>query len=236
MKIVKEIGKLTQLRRLGITKLRSEDGKDLCSSIAKLTNLRSLLIFSFEEGEKLDLDYSVSLPFLRFLSLKGCIEKVPEWISSLNGLTSIYLSWSRLREDPLNSLQDLPNLARLLIHGAYVDGLRFKAQGFQKLKILSLEELRCLKWVIVVTGSMPGLQGWSMRDCKLVTELPQGIQHLLHLQYLDFCSMGDEFVERAVEDKRNEIGVNSRLAHVPNVRFFNGILDDGSWRLASPYL
>ncbi|KAL8506646.1 hypothetical protein ACS0TY_017513 [Phlomoides rotata] len=228
MKIVKEIGELTQLRRLGIRKLRSGDGKDLCSSIAKLTNLRSLLIHSFEEGEKLDLDYSVSLPFLRCLYLKGCIEKVPEWISSLNGLTFISLSWSRLREDPLNSLQDLPNLARLHIHDAYVDGLRFKAQGFQKLKDLRVEELRCLKWVIVETGSMPGLQGWAMRDCKLVTELPQGIQHLLHLQRLNFCSMGDEFVESAVKDKRNEIGVNSRLAHVPNVRFFYELYD-GSW-------
>ncbi|KAL8511051.1 hypothetical protein ACS0TY_017755 [Phlomoides rotata] len=211
MKIVKEIGKLTQLRRLQITKLRSEDGKELCSSIVKLTNLRSLLIHSFEEGEKLDLDYSVSLPFLRCLTLQGCIEKVPEWISSLNGLTSICLSWSRLREDPLNSLQDLPNLARLIIHGAYVDGLRFNAQGFQKLKELLLDELRCLKWVIVETGSMPGLQDWDMSDCKLVTELPQGIQHLLHLQSFNICNMGNQFVERAVEDKKNEIGILSTI-------------------------
>ncbi|KAL8509917.1 hypothetical protein ACS0TY_016945 [Phlomoides rotata] len=70
MKIVREIGKLTQLRRLGITKLRSEGGKDLCSSIAKLTNLRSLTVCSVEDVEKLELDYSISLPFLRRLELK----------------------------------------------------------------------------------------------------------------------------------------------------------------------
>ncbi|XP_073155802.1 disease resistance protein RPM1-like [Henckelia pumila] len=47
IKIVREIGKLTQLPRLGITKLRREDGKDLCSSLGKLTKLRTLLFIFF---------------------------------------------------------------------------------------------------------------------------------------------------------------------------------------------
>ncbi|GFP96446.1 disease resistance protein rpm1 [Phtheirospermum japonicum] len=86
VKIVKEIGKLTQLRRLGIAKLRKADGMELCSSIAKLTNLRSLYISAAEEGEMLDLDYhssssSLNLAFLRTLNLRGCLEKVPEWVS-----------------------------------------------------------------------------------------------------------------------------------------------------------
>ncbi|XP_073152656.1 disease resistance protein PIK6-NP-like [Henckelia pumila] len=49
IKIVREIGKLTQLRKLGITKLRREDGKDLCSSLGKLTKLRTLYIYSIED-------------------------------------------------------------------------------------------------------------------------------------------------------------------------------------------
>ncbi|KAK6142524.1 hypothetical protein DH2020_022872 [Rehmannia glutinosa] len=137
IKMVREIGKLTQLRRLGIAKLRRSDGMELCSSIAKLTNLRSLSICSIEEGEMLDLDYSMSsasLPFLRTFELCGFLEKVPQWLPSLSGLTVLLLKWSKLREDPLNCLEDLPNLARLVIHGSYVEGLNFKAHGFQKLK------------------------------------------------------------------------------------------------------
>ncbi|CDP12952.1 unnamed protein product [Coffea canephora] len=40
--IVKEIGKLTQLRVLYITQLRREDGKELCSSLVNLTSLQEL--------------------------------------------------------------------------------------------------------------------------------------------------------------------------------------------------
>ncbi|KAI3465707.1 hypothetical protein Pfo_022370 [Paulownia fortunei] len=229
IKTVREIGKLTQLRRLGIAKLRRADGMDLCSSIAKLTNLRSLSIWSAEEGEMLDLDYSLSstsLPFLRRLDLGGCLEKVPQWVPSLDGLTTLYITWSRLREDPLNYLQDLPNLAHLGIHDAYVEGLRFKAQGFQKLKELWVGELRCLKWLIVEKGSMPFLEEWIMKDCKLLTELPEGIEHLTNLQVVELGNMANEFMDKVADQKRKE-GDNWRLARVPNFSFFDVI--DGIW-------
>ncbi|KAL8509914.1 hypothetical protein ACS0TY_016943 [Phlomoides rotata] len=228
IKIVSEVGKLTQLRRLGIAKLRSGDGQELCSSIAKLTNLRSLRIDSIGEDEKLDLDYSVNLQFLRTLILKGCMEKVPKWISCLNGLTTLGLFWSRLKGDPLSSLQDLPNLARLYIHGARVEGLRFKAHGFKKLKELWLRELTCMQWVIVEKGSMASLGEWTTSECKLLGEVPQGMEHLPRLQVVVFANMGDGFVERVVEERRNE-GVNWKLAHVAKVRFGN-VMDDGNWR------
>ncbi|PIN23810.1 hypothetical protein CDL12_03469 [Handroanthus impetiginosus] len=99
------MGKLTQLWRLGITNLRREDGKELCSSLAKLTNLRSLNISSFEHGELIDLNYPLSpstLPFLRTLELHGRLEKIPQWVGSLNTLTILCLRWSKLREVPLS--------------------------------------------------------------------------------------------------------------------------------------
>ncbi|KAI3465708.1 hypothetical protein Pfo_022371 [Paulownia fortunei] len=230
IKIVREIGKLTQLRRLGIANLRRADGMDLCSSIAKLTNLRSLNIWSVEDNEMLDLDYSLSsvtLPFLRTLMLNGCLEKVPQWVPSLNGLTKLILSYSRLREDPLNCLQDLPNLSFLVMYHAYEgEGLNFKAQGFQKLKQLWLGELRGLKWLIVEKGSMPLLEDLTVFNCKLVAEVPEGIEHLTNLQDIYFANMAKEFVDRVADQERNE-GDNWRLACVPNVRFFN--VTGGVW-------
>ncbi|XP_027157289.1 disease resistance protein RPM1-like [Coffea eugenioides] len=49
--IVKEIGKLTQLRVLYITQLRREDGKELCSSLVNLTSLQQLRIASVGKGD-----------------------------------------------------------------------------------------------------------------------------------------------------------------------------------------
>ncbi|CAL5441061.1 unnamed protein product [Camellia sinensis] len=133
--IVKEIGKLTQLRRLGIVMLRKEDGVALRFSIENLNNLHSLDVTSIEEDEILDLQSLTSTPrFLQRLYLRGRLEKVPHWITSLHSLTCLCLQWSKLRDDLLQSLQYLPNLIRLTMgQDAYEgEGLCFKASGFQR--------------------------------------------------------------------------------------------------------
>ncbi|MED6144419.1 hypothetical protein PIB30_015423, partial [Stylosanthes scabra] len=56
-----ELGKLTQLRRLGIRKMRREDGAALCSSIEKMINLRSLSITAINEDEIIDI-HNISNP------------------------------------------------------------------------------------------------------------------------------------------------------------------------------
>ncbi|XP_027180849.1 disease resistance protein RPM1-like [Coffea eugenioides] len=121
--VVNEIGKLTQLRELGITKLRREDGKELCSSLANFTSLRELSVYSIGKGddhEIIDLNHHLSslssassfLQSLRMLILGGRLEKMPQWVAHLHGLVRIDLNWSRLRseEDPLESLQHLPKV------------------------------------------------------------------------------------------------------------------------------
>ncbi|CAA3025638.1 disease resistance RPM1-like [Olea europaea subsp. europaea] len=62
--IVREIGKLTQLRRLYIRKLRREDGMDFCSSLKKLTELRSLDVGSIGEDEIIELQDALYFKFL----------------------------------------------------------------------------------------------------------------------------------------------------------------------------
>ncbi|KAJ6962834.1 disease resistance protein RPM1-like isoform X1 [Populus alba x Populus x berolinensis] len=73
--IMIELGKLTKLRRLGVVKLRREDGKSLCSSIENLRNLRALSLLSVEEDEILDLEHLFSPPpLLQRLFLTGRLE------------------------------------------------------------------------------------------------------------------------------------------------------------------
>ncbi|KAG8375148.1 hypothetical protein BUALT_Bualt10G0070200 [Buddleja alternifolia] len=211
-----------------ITKLRREDGRDLCSSLAKLTNLRSLNISSIDESEDIDLQYSVSLPLLRKLVVHGCLTRVPQWVPSLNGLTALILRWSKLRDDPMQSLGDLPNLVILGMYCAYEgEELCFKAGGFEKLKKVWLVGLRQLRCVKVEKGCMPCLEEVSMWDCKLVDQVPHGMEHLVSLQYVEFCDMAEEFEAELADQKRKQ-GDGWKLAHVPRVRVFN--LVDGAWK------
>ncbi|XP_059658754.1 disease resistance protein RPM1-like [Cornus florida] len=80
--VVGELGRLTRLKRLGITKLRREDGIALCSSLEKLSNLLALSVRSVEEDEIIDIQHLSSPPrFLQQLYLKGRLEMLPLWIS-----------------------------------------------------------------------------------------------------------------------------------------------------------
>ncbi|KAL3825329.1 hypothetical protein ACJIZ3_021358 [Penstemon smallii] len=228
IKIVREIGKLTQLRELAITNIKREDGNELCSSISKLINIRVLHIFSSSEEELMDLDYSLqspnsTLPFLHTLLLHGRIEKVPQWINpnSLHGLTKLDLRWSRLKEDPLACLEDLPNLVKLVILDAYEgEGFSFKAKGFQRLKGLYMANLRGMRWMRVEKGSMPLLEKLYIYKIKLMVEVPEGIEHLTKLQEVVFLNMSKEFLVN-LEGQKSRGGEDWKLSHVPQISVFD---------------
>ncbi|GMP52536.1 hypothetical protein CsSME_00018308 [Camellia sinensis var. sinensis] len=223
-----EIGKLTQLRRLHIQKLRSEDGKGLCSSLEKLSNLRSLIIRATEEDEIIDLDSLSSPPqLLRTLFLEGSLHKLQHWIPSLHSLVRVSLAWSKLRDDPLKSLEGLPNLVEVELLQTYEgEGLCFKVGGFQRLVRLYLNRLKGLRWVRVEVGSMPHLAELYIQNCELVEDLPSGIEHLTNLKLLELDDMTDELISRL---NRNLEGGNYwKIAHIPKVWIGNGIC--GYWK------
>nr|GMC80904.1 disease resistance protein RPM1-like [Ipomoea batatas] len=161
-KVVSEIEKLTQLRRLGIMKLRQEDGIELCSSLKKLTNLCSLDLCLASEDEILDI--TLDLPRrLHQLKLIGHLERAPQCLSSLVGLTTLFLGWSKLSEDPLLHLQDLPMLTDLVLLKSYEgEGLCFKAEKFSKLKFLSIAGFEALKWITMEEGSLRHLERFAL--------------------------------------------------------------------------
>ncbi|CDP21089.1 unnamed protein product [Coffea canephora] len=218
-KVVREIGKLIQLRQLSITKLRREDGKELLYSLSRLTNLRELIICSIKEEETLDLQHSVSLRlgFLTRLSLTGRLERVPEWVMSLQSLGTLALLNSELTEDEnaIDCLGHLPNLVALMLSRAYEgETLCFKAGGFPKLKELGLVQLKRLKWVSVEEESMPNLQQFVIAGCKLVEGLPLGLQNLTELKVLALADMSDELIHEVQNlDKQSED--YQTISHIP---------------------
>nr|GMC83026.1 disease resistance protein RPM1-like [Ipomoea batatas] len=215
IKIVSEIGKLTQLRRLGVQKLRQEDGKEFCLSLEKLTNLCSLSLTSTSEDEVLDIQHPLHVPLgLQRLYLEGRLEMVPRWLSSLVGLTTLSLQWNRLVEDPLPFLQDLPMLAYLKLSKSYEgEGLCFKAKKFSKLKCLGIVEFEALKWIRIKEGALHHLEDFYLDECKLLEQVPLGIQHLSNLKAISIHDMGDKLMASLEQNGENY----AKISHIPEI-------------------
>ncbi|TKY70092.1 Disease resistance protein RPM1 [Spatholobus suberectus] len=225
-----ELGKLTQLRRLGIRKLRQQDGAALCSSIEKMINLRSLSITAIEDDEIIDI-HNISRPpqYLQQLYLGGRLDKFPHWISSLKNLVRVFLKWSRLKEDPLVHLQDLPNLRHLEFLQVYVgETLHFKANGFPSLKVLGLDDLDGLKSMTVEEGAMPGLKKLIIQRCNLFKQVPLGIEHLIKLKTIEFFDMPEELITALRPSGGEDYW---RVQHVPAV--YSSYWRDGGWDVYS---
>ncbi|KAL6291393.1 hypothetical protein ACE6H2_008903 [Prunus campanulata] len=193
--LIKALGKLRQLRRLGLKNLKSEDGGALCASIEKMNHLESLEVSTLSEDEVLDLQ-SLSTPpkVIRFLYLKGPLEQLPSWIPQLQQLVKLRIFWSRLRDSPLKALQNLPHLLELGFSYKAYDGVQLHFEGgFEKLRVLKLKHLKGLSSLIIDNGVMPLLQELQLGPSPQQKEVPSGIHHLRNLRTLRFVDMPKEF-------------------------------------------
>ncbi|XP_034689827.1 disease resistance protein RPM1-like [Vitis riparia] len=216
--VIKELGKLRQLRKLSITKLTRENGKHLCASITNMNRLESLLISSLSENEILDLQYISHPPScLSRLQLVGPLEKLPDWVSELQNLSIVNLYGSNLMNDPVQVLQALPSLQMLqLARASAVEELCFEATGFQKLKRLHLLYLMGVKRVKIENGALPLLEALLVGPCPQLEELPPGIRHLTRLTTLQFIHLQEGLKLSMIPSW----GRNYKIVeHIPNVLF-----------------
>ncbi|MCD7471917.1 hypothetical protein HAX54_012713 [Datura stramonium] len=215
-----ELGKLTRLRMLNIAKLRRKHGRELCSSLDKLINLQQLSISSYGVSDIIDLHYPLSSTHssLRTLVFEGHLKRFPQWVTSLQALATVVLKWSKLIDNALDTLQDLPNLVVLVLDQAYEgEELRFMAGGFKKLKELSIWHSTKLRQMKVEEGAMPFLEELQVRNCRLMEDLPFGIEHLSKLQYLLLEEISEKLLA-TVQLKSSQIGDYWKIAHVPRIQ------------------
>nr|GMD71808.1 disease resistance protein RPM1-like [Ipomoea batatas] len=229
--VIEEIGKLNELKRLCIQKLRTEDCKAMCSSIGKLHKLRSLNLKSIGEDVILDVNYlSSPPPLLQNLYLTGSLREMPHWIKSLHNLVKVYFRWSKLKDDPLEHLQDLPNLVHLEFLVGYTgETLHFNAGKFRSLRLLNLDKLEELRNVVIGEGAMPHLEKLVIQRCNLLARLPAGIECLFNLRYLEFFDMTDGFISTFLPDKRG--GDYCKVSHISEVYYT--YWKDGCWEVNS---
>ncbi|KAK8564458.1 hypothetical protein V6N12_036581 [Hibiscus sabdariffa] len=199
---IKQLGKMTQLRVLGVVNVKETDGQNLCLAIAKMIHLRKIGVTSCNEDEHVNMDALESAPpGLEKLFLAGKLEKVPHWFISLDNLTGLWLHWSRLRDDFLPHIQALPNLGELKLVNAY-EGERLDfLEGFQKLKLLRIGRCLGLREIVINKGVMPGLQDLSILGCQEFTTLPHGWESLPDLKRVYLSNVSPGLIQKICRSK-----------------------------------
>ncbi|KAJ6354284.1 hypothetical protein OIU76_003184 [Salix suchowensis] len=203
--VVRELGKLTQLRRLGISKLREEQAMDLCYTLERLKHLTVMYLVSLNKTDVLQLD-SISSPpkYLQFIYLECSLSALPGWIASLQYISKLVLQYSNLKSDPLMALQKLPSLVLLELRQAYAgEELCCDPGGFSKLKRLRLVDLGRLQRIRIAKGSMPGLERLDIKACTVLETVPDGIENLKNIEDLVLSHMPSTFI-KTVERRRGE--------------------------------
>ncbi|GAU16411.1 hypothetical protein TSUD_117600 [Trifolium subterraneum] len=214
--LIQEVKMLRQLRRLGLRHVRREHGNALCAAVVEMKHLENLNITTIAEDEMINLNSVSFPPQLQRLHLKAKLDTLPDWIPKLEYLVEIKLALSKLKEDPLQSLKNLPNLLKLALWDNAYDGevLHFQNGGFLKLKKLNLSRLNRVNSIIIDKGALISLDNIIMDKIPQVKEVPSGIKHLDNLKDIIFTDMPAEFSESIDPDKGQHYWI---IKHVPFV-------------------
>ncbi|CAN6197955.1 unnamed protein product [Urochloa humidicola] len=185
---IKELGELTQLRKLAVRGRGASKKKCevFCEAAQKMSSLRSLNV-STKERTKIAgaLDMLVSfaspLPSLERLKLKGRLQEIPTWVGKCVNLVKVDLKYCELKD--LKALAELPSLIQLRLYGdAYTaEKLVFCKDAFQKLRILHLENLRQITEVTFEENVSPNLEKISIVAFMLTSGI-NGIKHLPNIK------------------------------------------------------
>ncbi|KAF8392019.1 hypothetical protein HHK36_022359 [Tetracentron sinense] len=201
------LDKSTDLRKLGLAcRSMSEDSQQeaLSEWVGKLKYLRSLRLKSSDDlGLPSDLKLK-SLSGLKDLSnlyMFGKLQNlfgVHEFPPSVTRLT---LSASKLRTDPMQTLEKLPNLRILELYSGSYTGRRMvcSSEGFRQLRQLRLWKLEKLEEWTVEKEAMPSIREIEIRFCSKLKMLPEGLQHVNTLQKLKLTGMPGDFTAKFKE-------------------------------------
>ncbi|PNX92329.1 NBS-containing resistance-like protein, partial [Trifolium pratense] len=214
--LIEEMKMLKQLRKLGLKHVRREHGNAISAAVVEMQHLESLNITAMVEDEIIDLNFVSIPPKLQRLHLQARLEKLPDWIPKFESLVQIMLALSKLKDDPMQSLKNLPNLLKLSLWQNAYDGeiLHFENGGFQKLKELILSHLNGVNSILIEKGALLSLEKLKMEKIPQLKEVPSGIKPMDKLKVIDLVDMPDEFVKSIDPDKGHNHWI---IKHVPIV-------------------
>ncbi|XP_010529010.1 PREDICTED: disease resistance protein RPM1-like, partial [Tarenaya hassleriana] len=215
--LIRNLGDMTQLTRIGLVNVRKHHGHDLCNALNKMKDLRFVSLWSIDENEPLQLDALSPATTIEKLFLSGKLERLPSWFNTLHNLTELCLRWSRLAQDAIPCIQALPYLVWLSFFNAYEGDKLCFPEGFQSLKILLIGDMPRLNEIVIQEGAMPSLQKLHIKDCVMIKSLPSGIENLTKLQELRLRNVSDKLVESIREEQSKDC---SKVNHIPTIKHY----------------
>ncbi|KAL5167440.1 putative disease resistance protein [Glycine soja] len=218
----KEVGNLLWLKFLSLKRTRIQI---LPSSLGNLENLQFL---NLQTVNKVSWDSTVEIPnvildveklvlgcpFLRKLQVEGRMERLPAASLFPPQLSKLTLWGCRLVEDPMVTLEKLPNLKFLNGWDMFVGKkMACSPNGFPQLKVLVLRGLPNLHQWTIEDQAMPNLYRLSISDCNNLKTVPDGLKFITTLRELEIRWMPKSFKTRlgtAGEDYH-------KVQHVPSI-------------------
>ncbi|KAB2059609.1 hypothetical protein ES319_A11G317400v1 [Gossypium barbadense] len=159
---------------------------------------------------------SSSLSICKLSITTARISKLPEYHYFSSHLAYIRLENCQLEEDPMPTLEKLPNLRILEFEETFrVNEMFCSAQGFSRLESLSLERLHNLEEWKVDEGAMHSLQRLEIRRCPSLKMLPKGLRFITTLKELKIESMPKAFKDKLVKGGEDFY----KVKHVPSIIF-----------------
>ncbi|CAL5441864.1 unnamed protein product [Camellia sinensis] len=200
---VNDLCKLINLRQLEDATFLKVHNQDLAAFINYLSigadHLRKTSLsveFCKKEEEELTLlKQLLGCHHLYRLSIRGIIPELPEYCQGFSSnLIELTLEACQLEEDPMPTLERLPNLQFLYLGGAFVgDKMVCSANGFPQLKTLYLYWLQGLKEWEVEKGAMPNLSSLEINLCRGLEMVPEGLRFIATLQRFRINNMSENF-------------------------------------------
>ncbi|XP_060973957.1 disease resistance protein RPM1 [Cannabis sativa] len=215
---INELKNLSNLKMLGVSNLTKETSRAICDVSKRLNHLHTLILSVGDVDEILDLEpiSSSPPPLLHTLYLSGQLNKFPHCLLDFNNLMMLALRLSKLTQNPLKYLKDLPNLICLLLIDNSYEGeqLHFEEGSFPKLNEIRFRNLPELKFMKIDKGALPLLKVLIIESCPLIEEVPSGIQYLTKLKKLCIWNMPKPFVDRVLSNEGTDY---SKIQHIPIV-------------------
>lgn len=164
--ILRDIGMLTGLHKLGVAGINKKNGRAFRLAISNLGKLESLSVSSAGMSGLCGCLDDISSPpeNLQSLKLYGNLKTLPEWIKELQHLVKLKLVGARLLEHDvaMEFLGKLPKLEILVISPFQGEEFHFKppqtGTAFGSLKVLKLADLWGTKSVKFEEGTMLKLE------------------------------------------------------------------------------
>jgi hypothetical protein len=155
-------------------------------------------------------------PSLHKLHIEGRMERLPEVQLFSPQLSKLTLWGCKLVEDPMVTLEMLPNLKYLSCWEVFVGKkMVCSPNGFPKLEVLVIRGFSNLEEWVVENQAMSFIYRLSISACNKLKTIPDGLKFLAGLRELEIKWMPKLFKDRIGFDGEDY----HKIQHVPSIVF-----------------